>query len=288
MDKKYFEAAEVINHAYDVESTYDPMKKYDFMVVYDDDITAVLKSMSVYRQVKAQNINARLVVVGGEGLLETAFKVMRFSLMIRGKNFAYSLLKKETEAARLKRVAMLLGVPEDEIDVLDKGTNTTENLQAISRLTLGKKVLVISTQRLAMVFKQSADFQCNMEPKKHGCVKLDYDLFVIKQTVAETLRWYNFQIAGNGRVSLHLFASLVRRFDVYDGRFLRKPFEADEATKAADALLRNRFLIKQRVTGWKKLKALLQYIPIIWDIFWHSEDYLIDELDAICCAERYK
>ena len=277
----------MINQAYDVVSTYDAAKKYDFMVVYDDDITSVLKSMNVYRQIKKINPKARFAVVGGEGLLAVAFTVMRFSLKIRRKTVASNLLKKETEAARLKRVAMALGVPESEIIVLDKGRNTTENLQAISHLAQGKKALVVSTQRLAMVFKQSADFQCNEEPEKHGCVPLDYDLFVIKQTVEETLRWYNFQKAGHGRVALHLFASLVRRFDVYDGKFLRKPFEVDPETRKADALLRNRFLIKQRVTGLKQIRAMLQYVPILWDIFWHAENYLIDENDAIIAAEHY-
>jgi len=80
---------------------------------------------------------------------------------------------------------------------------------------------------------------------------------------------------------------LVRRFDVYDGKFLRKPFEADEETKKADAILRQRFLIKQRVTGIRKIRALLQYVPILWDIFWHAEDYLEDERKAIEVAERY-
>lgn len=287
MKNYLLKAAEVINQAYDVVSTYDAAKKYDFMVVYDDDITSVLKSMNVYRRIKKINPKARFAVVGGEGLLAVAFTVMRFSLKIRRKTVASHLLKKETEAARLKRVAMALGVPKSEIIVLDKGRNTTENLQAISHLAQGKKALVVSTQRLAMVFKQSADFQCNEEPEKHGCVPLDYDLFVIKQTVEETLRWYNFQKAGHGRVALHLFASLVRRFDVYDGKFLRKPFEVDLETKKADALLRNRFLIKQRVTGLKKIRAMLQYVPILWDIFWHAENYLIDENDAIIAAEHY-
>lgn len=284
MKENFIQAAEVINQAYAVASTFDETKYYDYMVVYDDDITAVLKSVNAYKKVKAVNPAAKLVVVGGEGLLATAFAVMRFSLKVRGKNSAN--LKKESEAARLKRVAMALGIPENEIIVLDKGRNTTENLQAISRLAQGKKVLVVSTQRLAMVFKQSADFQCNEEPEKHGCFNLDYDLFVIKETVAETLHWYNFQIAGKGRVALHLFASLVRRFDVYDGKFLRKPFEPDENVKKADALLRNRFLIKQRVSGFKKIRAMLQYIPIVWDIFRHAEDYLIDEQKAIMAAEH--
>ncbi len=282
--KKFIQAAEIINQAYDVASTYDATKKYDFMVVYDDDITAVLKSIHVYKQVKRVNPNAFLAVVGGEGLLATAFAVMRFSLKVRGKKSED--LRKESEAARLRRVAIELGVLDSDIIVLDKGRNTTENLQAISGLCDNKKALVVSTQRLAMVFKQSADFQCNEQPAKHGCVKLDYDLFVIKQSVEETLHWYNFQIAGQGRVALHLFASLVRRFDVYDGRFLRKPFEADEKTKEADAILRNRFLIKQRVNGLKKVRALLQYIPIVWDIFWHAEAYLSDERDAIREAEH--
>jgi hypothetical protein len=282
--EKFMAAAEVINQAYNVESTFDETKHYDYMVVYDDDITAILKSIGAYKKVKANNPAAKLVVVGGEGLLATAFAVMRFSLKVRGKK-SYDL-KKESEAGRLKRVAMSLGVPEDEIIVLDKGRNTTENLQAISELCQNKMALVVSTQILAMVFRQSADFQCNEEPYKHGCFHLDYDMFVIKETVAETLHWYNFQAAGNGRVALHLYASLVRRFDVYDGKFLRKPFEADEATKKADAILRNRFLIKQRVTGFKKIRAMLQYLPIVWDIFWHAEDYLNDEFCAILDAEH--
>ncbi len=281
---KFIQAAEVINQAYAVASTFDENKRYDYMVIYDDDITAVLKSVSAYKKVKAVNPTAKLVVVGGEGLLAMAFSVMRLSLKVRGKN--PKDLKKESEAARLKRVAIALGIPEKEIIVLDKGRNTTENLQAISQLAQGKAALVVSTQRLAMVFKQSADFQCNEEPEKHGCSNLDYDLFVIEETVEETLHWYNFQIAGQGRVALHLFASLVRRFDVYDGKFLRKPFEADEDTKKADAVLRNRFLIKQRVGGFKKIRAMLQYLPIVWDIFWHAEEYLIDEQEAIMAAEH--
>ena len=68
--------------------------------------------------------------------------------------------------------------------------------------------------------------------------------------------------------------------------FLRKPFEPDETTKKADAILRSRFLIKQRVGGFKKIRALLQYIPIVWDIFWHAEDYLLDEQKAIATAEH--
>ena len=284
--KKYLEKAEVINQAYDVESTFDAKKHYDFMVVYDDDITAILKSVNVYKKVKERNPKAMLVVVGGEGLLATAFAVMRFSLKIRRKDGSNQLVK-ETEAARLKRVAMALGVPKVEIIVLDQGRNTTENLQAISDLTRGKKVLVVSTQRLAMVFKCSADFQCNEEPEKHGCENLDYDLFVIKETVEETLHWYNFQAAGKGRVALHLYASLVRRFEVYDGKFLRKPFEPDEKTKQADKILRKRFLLKQRVTGFLKIKAIFQYLPILWDIFWNAEEYIQSEKEAIEKAERY-
>ena len=47
MKKDYLKAAEVINQAYDVASTYEATKRYDYMFVYDDDITAVLKSIQV-------------------------------------------------------------------------------------------------------------------------------------------------------------------------------------------------------------------------------------------------
>ena len=75
MDSKFFAAANIINQAYDVPSTYDSYKKYDYMVVYDDDITAVLKSMQTFWRIKLNNPQAKLVTVGGEGLLATAFKL---------------------------------------------------------------------------------------------------------------------------------------------------------------------------------------------------------------------
>jgi len=285
MKQKYLEAAEVINRAYDVPSTCDLKKKYDFFVVFDDDITAVLRSLYVYRVLKEKNPQMKYICVGGEGLLAVAFKVMRFSLKIRCMDFASAHLKQETEGERLKRIARALLVSEEDIILADHGRNTTENLREISQIAYGKKALVVSTQRLAMVFKQSAEFQCNQHPEEFGCRRLDYDMFVIKQSVEETLRWYNFQGAAGGRVAMHLFASLVRRFEVYDGKFLTKPFEPSEEVKKADALLRNKFLIKQRHTGFKLFRAYLQYVPILWSIFWNAENYLIDENRAVEDAE---
>jgi len=281
----YLKAAETINRAYDVRSTFK-YQKYDYFIVYDDDITAVLKSAPLYFELKKINPHMKYVVVGGEGLLAIAFKVMRLSLKMRGSKRRLNALKAETEAQRLKRVAMSLGVDEKDIIVADKGHNTTENLQAMSKIANGKKSLVVSTQRLAMIFKQSADFQCNKNPEVFGCVYFDYDLFVIHQSVEKTLRWYNFQKAGNGRVAFHLFASIVRRFDVYDEKFLIKPFEPNDEVKRADAHLRRRFVIKQRLKGLGYLRALIQYVPIVISIFFHAEEYLIDEENAIHEAEH--
>lgn len=277
----YLFAAEVINEAYDVQSTHESDRKYAYFIVYDDDITAVLRSAYLWRKLKKNNPEMKYVCVGGEGLLATAFKVMRLAVKLRGLKVDPKRLVKETEAQRLKRVAMALDVPEKDIIVLDEGRNTTENLRAMSDLAQGKKSLVVSTQRLAMVFKQSADYQCNTYPEKFGCQQFDYDMYVIHQKVDEILHWYNFQIAGDGRVAMHLFASLVRRFEVYDGKFLTKPFEPNELVKEKDALLRNKFLIKQRHTGWKAVRAMFQYVPIIWDIFWNAERYFEDEEKVI-------
>lgn len=281
MKKEYLEAAEIINRAYSVPSTFDWNKKYDYFIVYDDDITVVLESVYVYRELKKRNPQMKYVVVGGEGLLAIAYKVMRFSLKLKGSSFALRHLKQETEAQRLKRVAMALLVKEEDIIVADSGHNTTENLRDMSRIAKGKKALVVSTQRLSMIFKQSADYQCNTYPEKFGCERFDYDMYVIEQTVEETLRWYNFQGAGDGRVALHMYASIVRRFEVYDGKFLTKPFEPSEEVKKADSLLRSKFVIKQRLGGWGAVKAMFQYIPIVWDIFCHPIEYLNDEILAI-------
>ena len=79
---------------------------------------------------------------------------------------------------------------------------------------------------------------------------------------------------------------MVRRFEVYDNKFLTKPCDPTDAVKKADELLRPRFLIKQRLTGWKAVLSMFQYIPIIWDIFWNAEKYLIDENDAVNEAQE--
>ena len=281
MNKDYFLAAEIINQAYDVSSTFDENKKYDFMFIYDDDITTVLKSTEVYQKAIKQNPNLKVVMVGGEGLLATAFSVMRLSLKVRGKKELLSQLKKESEAQRLARVAIAIGIPEEKIIILDKGRNTTENLRDMSNLADGKPSIVIATQRLAMVFKQSAEWQCNLNPIEFGMQNFDFDLFVIKQHVKETLHWYNFQIAGQGSVSLHFFASLVRRFEVYDKKFLLKPFEPKKLAKDAANLLESEFLIKQRLGGIKGIISKFQYIPIVWDIFWNAEKYVEEEELAI-------
>lgn len=282
MNSKFFEHAELINKAYNVSSDYSLDRQYDFMFIFDDDITTVLHSVQVYRLLKKQNPVMQLVMVGGEGLLATAFRVMRLSLKIKGifkpklKKYL-SELRQETEAQRLKRVAVALGIPESDIRVLDSGHNTTENLRVMSRLADGKKSLVVSTQRLAMIFKASAEFQCNRYPKMFGMKLFKFDMMVIHQSVSETLQRYNFQIAGHGRVALHFFASLVRRFDIYDGKFLEKPFEPSPEVRKAAAELEKRFFIKQRLGGIKKLIAYCQYVPIIWDIFRNAEKYCSSE-----------
>jgi hypothetical protein len=75
---------------------------------------------------------------------------------------------------------------------------------------------------------------------------------------------------------------------VYDGKFLTKPFEPDDEVKKADALLRPEFVIKQRLGGFGAVRAIIQYIPIVWDIFHHPMDYINDETlaieDAALCA----
>lgn len=54
--------------------------------------------MCVFRQIKRVNSKARLVVVGGEGLLATAFDVMRLSLKIRkGKKVASCLHQRKKQ-----------------------------------------------------------------------------------------------------------------------------------------------------------------------------------------------
>jgi len=291
MENKYLEYAEIINQAYDVKSNYSLDKKYDLMFIHDDDITSVLYSIQTYNILKKINPDLKLVMVGGSGLLVVAYKVMRLGLGVRRmfdpkiRRYLH-LTKNETEAKRLKRIATQLWVPESDIIVSDIGNNTSDNLKQMSNIAKGKKSLVVCLQKNAMIFKQSAEFQCVQHPEMFGMEYFDFDLMVIHQSVEENAEWYNFYVAGNYKVALHMFASLVRRFEVYDGKYLVKPFEPDDIVKNAANELEKRFLIKQRLTGVKKVRALLQYIPLVWDIFWNAERHYHSERLAIIKAKK--
>ena len=285
--EKFFEAAEVINSCYDVASSYNRRENYRYVFILGDDITTVLKSMATCRDIACRNPDVKFVMVSGDGLSDGVFKVMRFAAKVRGLNDIYQRLQPESGAQHLKRVALALEMPEKYIMTVDGGRNTTENLRLMSMIADGKKSLVISTQRLAMIFKQSADYQCNRYPERFYCRHFDYDMYVIHQNVMQTMRWYNLQAAGGGRVALHLYASLVRRFEVYDGKFWEKPFEPDKKLHQADSLLRPKFMIKQKRHGLGWIKALFQYVPIIWDVFWNPERYLEDESEAIASAVHF-
>lgn len=290
MDKKYLNYAEIINQAYDVESTYCEDRRYDFMFIHDDDITSILRSAHTYKELKRKNPNLQLVCVGGKGLLHTAYQVAYCGLKFRAlfsdrASKYYSRFHLETEARRLERIAIELGIPKNEIMIAETGENTTGNLKNMSYIAKGKKSLVVCTQKNAMIFKQSADFQCNQNPERFGMKPFDFDLLVIHQSVEENARWYNFYAAGDNRVALHMFASLVRRFNIYDGKYLNKPFEPNAQLKEIAEELEKEFLIKQRLTGMKKLRVCLQYIPILWDIFWNAEKNLISENRAILAAK---
>lgn len=290
--EKYLQIANRLNDRYavisDCYSQEGGIKNYDFFIFYDDDITSVLKGIrALALMVKTHGLcgpsgkRRKVVFVGGEGLLANAFKVMRIALLLRGKGKEFAALIPENEAQRLQRVALSLWVNPKDCILLDTGKNTTENLRLICDLVKDDTAIIAVTQRLALIFQQSVDFQCNQHPEKFGLSPLKIDLYVIKQTVEQTLRWYNFQIAGKGRVSFHFFAHLVKRFDNYDGKFLNKPFEPRVSLRKDSEVLSKKFLIKQRSNNPLKY---FQYIPIIWDIFWNAEKYLDDEAMAIAEA----
>lgn len=281
--------AEKINAAYDMKSNaYDELgkiKNQDYILFGDDDITVILKGLRTWFEMgKVHGANGpsgksrKIIFYGGEGLLAIAFRVMRAALFLRGKWKLLRKIKKENESQRLARVAEALGIHPSQMIVLGEGRNTTEVLRSICQTVGDGKCLLVVTQRLAQIMKASIDFQCNQNPEKFGMSPLNVDYYVIHQEVRETMRWYNMQGAGGGRVAFHFWGHLVRRFDEYDGKFLNKPFEPSKELRESSEVLANDFLIKQRRGG---LKRLLQYLPIINDIFWHAEEYLIDEMQAI-------
>ena len=286
--------AEKINAAYDMQSSaYDDcgkVKNYDYLLFGDDDITVVLRGLRVWYEIMKQfgpkgpsGKERKIVFYGGEGLLATAFKVMRFGLALQGKKKLRRRVQKENESERLARVAEKLGLDPSLMIVLGAGRNTTEVLRSICSAVDDKKCLLVVTQRLAQIMRCSINFQCNRNPEAFGMRPLDIDYYVIHQEVRDTIRWYNMQGAGGGRVAFHFWGHLIRRFDEYDGKFLEKPFEPSKELRESSELLARKFLIKQRRGG---LRRLCQYLPIILDIFLHAEDIVKDEVDAIAAAKQ--
>lgn len=286
--------AEKINAAYDMSSTaYDEqgrIKNCDYVLFGDDDITVVLKGLRTWYELNMvhgdkgpSGKERKAVFYGGEGLLATAFEVMRAGLTLRGKWKLKRKVKKENESQRLARVAEALGLHPVQMIVLGAGRNTTEVLRSICQTVGNGKCLLVVTQRLAQIMKASIEFQCNQNAEKFAMTPLNIEYYVIHQKVRETVRWYNMQGAGGGRVAFHFWGHLVRRFDEYDGKFLSKPFEPTKELRESSEVLAENFLIKQRKGG---LRKVMQYFPIINDIFWHAEEYIADERMAIAESKK--
>lgn len=289
---RYYEyefIARKLSKAYDMDSTcYDEngvLKNYDYLLMGDDDITVVLKGIHVWFEAKSlygpcgpSGEERKIVFYGGKGLLALAFRCVKVGLFLQGKWKLMRELHPENESQRLARVAGELGIKPSEMVVLGEGTNTSEVLRSIAQTVGEKQCLLAVTQRLAMIMKSSIDFQCQKNATAFGTHPLKMDYFVIKQDVRDTVRWYNMQRAGGGRVAFHFWGHLLPRFDKYDGKFLQKPFEPSESLRESSRILEKNFLIKQRCGG---LRKYCQYLPILWDVLQNGEAFIKDEKKAI-------
>ena len=264
MKKNYWRAAKLLNRVYKAESTcFDAkgnLKNYDKVIFYDDDISVVLEGVRVWFKLQATY-----------GAMQPSWNEQRRrAIFLGGRGLMSSWLYKETEGRHLERAAAELGIAEQDRVVLDHGTNTGECLWELRKylcppgIVTGGKCLMVVTQRLSLILKQSIALQWP---------QFDVDYYVVEQSVKQSRQLYNGMALAGGRPLLHFWAHVVNRFDRYDGKFMVKPFEPDAKTRAAGDLLASRFLIKQRSNS---LRKYLQYVPILWD--------LLRKREAICRA----
>ncbi len=202
-----------------------------YVVFIDDDATSVLEGVCLYYQIrKTHGYCPYVLCVGGNGPLS--------KFMLKG-----------TEGQMLKEVAMQLGIPEENIIVLDKGMNTGMNIQAVAEIVGDNLVIWSLTQRLSARMEGSIKAQV---PSTNAAI------YVIEQSVKEVMDCgFNGKGLCNGLAMYSEVAAIAQRIEEYEKQGLMyvrgklaQVMRGDDVIKARQ-ILEPAFGLKLKANGTK-------------------------------------
>ena len=243
MKKIYLDAAERIYNKYCIKSNHlgedGKIRKVDYVVCVDDDITSALWAVYLYYLIRAQyGYCPTILCVGGKGLLS-------------------KYTHNKSEAELLKYVCMKLGVPEENIRILPNGKNSGDNVMAVyNHIGSVPNVIWSVTKRLSLRVERT-------QSKQAPDMKAFY--YVIEETFDEACKVSNGKAIGQKLMMMQEIASIKYRCEQYaiDGpENFQEPvtFKVTDQDNEDAALLEKYFRLKLPVqTISQKIRALAQF-----------------------------
>lgn len=244
MKKKVFRYAELVHDNLCIPSncflSVGYLKSTDYIVCIDDDAKSALEACKLaYQHKKLYGYFPIMLCVGGKGLMS------RWT-------------HKTTEGRHLANICLQLGIPKENIVVLDKGTNTGANIIEISnyieKVNFGRVVIFACTKRLSLRL---------MLTQQKQAYNLEAYYFVVEGSMFDACRWYNGKRLGNCEMMFHELASILDRCEVYAGTFQDPiPFEVKPEVREAANYLAKRYRLKMPRNIFQTLLAIPQFIKL--------------------------
>ena len=250
-----------------------------YIACIDDDPKSAVYAAWLYHKARAEDQNPTVLCIGGLGLL---------SKHLKPKDAVFY-----SEALRLADVCLDLGVPMENLVILDKGTNSGENVRDVASQMvqeLGDIVFAV-TKRLSLRWertfkKQIATQMAKIQSEKYHheynpeMIKTPKDYYyVINETLEEACCWMNGKRVGNCQMMFHELASIYDRCVKYAGTFqLPLDFEPSDEVKEAAAYMAKRYRIKNGKMG---LREICQYVYLLVDLKKHLPDMREEQKNII-------
>ena len=199
---------------------------------------------------------------------------MPLVLCVGGKGLMSRWTHKTSEGKHLADVCKRLGIPDENLAVLDHGTNTGANVlevaEYISRRNMGISVIFVATKRLSL--------RLSLTVSKQAPILTAY-YYVIEEELGEACKWYNGKRLGNNQMMYHELASILDRCEEYAGAFQDPiPFTVPWKTHLAAYILSQKYRLK---LPHKNLRSAWQFIYLWFEILRHRKKMVADLDEAI-------
>ncbi len=237
----------------------------EYIVCIDDDAKSALEACKLaHKHNKLYGYFPTMLCVGGKGLMS------RWT-------------HKTTEGRHLANICLQLGIPEKNIVVLDKGTNSGANIIEINNYIkgdyLGGKVVFACTKRLSLRL---------MLTQQKQATDLEAYYFVVEGTMFDACRWYNGKRLGNCEMMFHELASILDGCEAYAGTFQAPiPFEVSAEVREAANYLAKYYRLKMPRNFLQTLRAIPQFIRL-YNAIQENKERMASELECAIEITRNK